>query len=320
MKAIIINQFGSEDVLEEQEVDKPEPKEGEVLVKIRAAGINPVDWKIREGKLKDRIPHQFPFIPGWDFAGIIEKQGYSARRFDVGDEVFGYARQPVVQYGTYAEYITLPESYISYKPRNLSFEQAAAIPLASLTAYQSLFCAARLQKNDKILILGASGGVGSFAVQFAYHHGSRIYTVASSKNHEYLQQLGAIKSIDYQKDDFARQIHHYIPGGVDVVFDCVGGGSQTHAANCVKENGQFVSILAYETETEQILKERNANQFYVFVEPNSNQLKAIRKQVEEGKLQTNLSRVYQWQDIKQAHQQISALHTRGKIVLQIPNF
>ena len=157
MKAVLFHEFGEIDQLQLVELPKPTLGEAEVLVQVKAAGVNPVDWKILQGRLKERVPHQFPVIPGWEMAGVVVECGHGARRFQPGDEVFSYCRRPVVQFGSYTEFMTLPESYVTHKPNNLSFTEAASVPLAALTAYQSIFSAANLQADETLLVLGASG-------------------------------------------------------------------------------------------------------------------------------------------------------------------
>ncbi len=243
MKACIIESFGGRDQLKIADLPAPEPGEGEVLIRIHAAGVNPVDWKIREGWLKELFPHHFPVILGWDMAGIVEKTGYSARRFKPGDEVYAYARRPEIQKGTYAEFIALPESYIARKPSGLSMTEAGSIPLASLTAYQALVEAGHLQKGQSVFILGASGGVGSSAVQLAADAGARVIGLTSERNHEYVRSLGAEAVIEYQRGDFIQSLGELLPYGADLVFDCQGGDTLTRGQLCARPGGRLVSSM-----------------------------------------------------------------------------
>ena len=190
MKAAYFEEFGGTEKIKVGQMEIPELREGEVLVKIRAAGVNPVDAIILAGKYKDMMPHNLPAIPGWDVAGTVTDRGHGARRFTVGEEVYAYARRPEVKWGTYAEYITIPESYLSNKPK-ISYEEAAGIPLAGLTAYQGIYEAGNLKENQTVLILGASGGVGSFGIQLAKAKGANVIGVASEENHKYMKSLGA---------------------------------------------------------------------------------------------------------------------------------
>lgn len=309
-KAANYDEFGGPEVVKISEIDLPEPKEGEVLVKIKAAGVNPVDAVIREGHYKNIMPHNFPIIPGWDMAGVVEARGHAARRFEVGDEVYAYARRPEVKWGTFAEYIVIPESYLATKPKNISWEKAAGIPLAGLTAYQALYIAGNLEEGQKVLILGASGGVGSFAIQLAKVKGAEIFGVASEKNHQYMKSLGADHTIDYRNRDIGTAAKEIAPEGVDLIFDCTSGESLMQSTKALKPSGKLVSILNQGEDIDDKIDFQ-----FVFVEPNSKQLDHYRELVEEGKITVEVSEVYSLQEVPNALKQIQTLHTTGKIVI-----
>lgn len=313
MKAILINEFGGREVLKYADATTPEPGEGEVLVRVKAAGVNPVDWKIRAGYLKDFYPYKFPIILGWDLAGLVEQVGYSARRFKPGDEVYAYCRRPVIQQGTYAEYVAISESYLAARPKTISFKEAAAIPLAVLTAYQAVYDAVKVRAGESILILAASGGVGSFAVQFARIAGAKVIGLASRKNHVYLKELGANDTVDYASGDFREAVRSIAPAGVDVVFDCFGAEALAKASDCVKRGGRTVSILV--RESKELAAKAGASHHYVFVEPNVPELDRIRSLVEAGNLKVHLSATFPLAETAKAHEVIETGHTRGKIVL-----
>lgn len=315
MKAWIIEAFGGRDKLKLADLPKPEPAEGEVLVRIQGVGVNPVDWKIREGRLKDLMSHKFPVVPGWDMAGVVEEVGFSARRFAPGDDVYAYARRPVVQKGTYAEYIALPESYLSKKPETLSVEAAASIPLVSLTATQSLFDAGGLATGETAFIIGASGGVGSSAVQFAKLAGARVIAMASKSNHDYLKSLGADEIIDYAAGDFRDTLKKIVPEGADLVYDCFGGDALAMAVDCVKTGGRLVSITG--EADEERLKAKEATFHFVFVEPNAKQLDHFRELIDNKRFKANVSQVFPFESAVEAHEQMETGHTRGKIVLKL---
>lgn len=315
MQACIIESFGDRRRLKITDLPTPEPGEGEVLVRIHAAGVNPVDWKIREGWLKDLFPHELPLILGWDMAGVVAAVGHSARRFNPGDEVYAYARRPVVQEGTYAEYISLPESYVTRKPENLSMVEAASIPLVTLTAYQALFEAGRLQSGQSVLILGASGGVGSSAVQLAAEKGCRVIGLASGRNHDYIRSLGAEITIGYEGGEFSQHVSEVMPNGVDLVFDCHGGDTLQRGVSCVRVGGSLVSIT--ETIDEALLKERDVRFAFTFVEPHVPQLDHIRGLIEAGRFRANVTQTFPFDQVVKAHEAIETGHTRGKIVLQL---
>lgn len=310
MKAAVYTEFGAAEKVRITSVPVPEVKEGEVLVRIKAAGVNPVDVAIREGYLSSFIPVSFPAIPGWDVAGVIEERGYAARKFEIGDEVYGYARRPVVQYGTFAEYIVIPESYLALKPKTLSFEEAAGIPLVGLTAYQSLFDAGELQENQSVLILGASGGIGTMGIQLAKDKGATVVGVASGKNHAYMRELGADFAVDYQAEDLAGEVRKFIPEGVDLIFDAASGETLKRSVGALKSGGRLVSILSH---GEDLPKDFSFK--YVFVEPHSRELCLLAAKAEEGKLKVPELHTFPLEETVAAMKEIESHHTRGKIVI-----
>ena len=310
MHAVYYTEFGGTEVLKTGELDMPAIGEGEVLVKIKAAAINPVDAAVRKGLLSSFIPCRFPVIPGWDVAGVVEERGFSARRFAAGDEVYAYARRPVVQWGTFAEYIVLPESYLALRPKNLSFEEVAGIPLVGLTAYQSLFDAGNLQQGQTVLMLGASGGVGSLGIQLAKATGAQVIGVASEKNHAYMKKLGADATIDYKGVNVGEAVKRIAQDGVDLIFDCAGGETLQQSLSALKPAGKVVSIL---NRGEGL--DKNIQFQYVFVEPNATELAQLCQLAEVGKLQVPVSERYSLENAAQAFEQIETHHTTGKIVI-----
>ncbi|HEX2936291.1 MAG TPA: NADP-dependent oxidoreductase [Bacteroidales bacterium] len=316
MKAVIIKEFGDRSKLIYTDVEKPNVCEGEVLIRIKAAGVNPVDTKIREGLLAKRVPNKLPIVLGWDLAGIVVDTGHSARRFKPGDEVYAYARRMIIQNGTYAEYISLPESYVSHKPSNISFEEAASVPLAGLTAFQAIFEKGKLTKNQKLLVLGASGGVGSFAIQFAKVKGATVYALAGNKRADYLKEIGADYVLDYTQENWPATFRDLLPEGADCVFDCVGGETTVKAYEYVKKGGTLVSILSQANP--ELVDKYGITFKYLFVEPNVLQLEKIKDWLEKGKVKVSVQHVYPLKDAAKAHKQMETGHTQGKIVLQIP--
>jgi NADPH:quinone reductase-like Zn-dependent oxidoreductase len=313
MKTIAINDFGGRDKLQLIDLPVPEVREGEILVKVNAAGVNPVDWKIREGYIKDLFPYEFPIILGWDAAGIVEQTGPEMTRFKEGDEIFAYCRKPIVHGGAYAEYIVLQEEHAAIKPKNITFEEAASIPLAALTAYQSLFKAAKINQGETILIHAAAGGVGGFGVQLAKDHGAVVWATASGGNKEYVIDLGASQVVDYTQEDFGEAIRSQYPDGVDVVFDCVGGEVLQKSAEIVKEGGRRITIVDDHTG----LSRTDIHKEFVFVAPNSAQLTELALMVEQGRLRTHLSQVFPFglEETRKAHELSESGHIRGKMVL-----
>lgn len=310
MKASYFEEFGELDQIKTGNMKRPEPGEGEVLVRVKSAGVNPVDAAIVRGMLKDAIPTEFPAIPGWDMAGVVEETGHAAKRFKKGDEVYAYARRPTIQYGTFAEYVSIPESYLAFRLKNVSMEAAGGIPLVGLTAYQSLFDAGKLKKGQTVLILGASGGVGTVAIQLAKNTGAKVIGVASEKNHAYMKELGADETIDYSNNHVGEAVKKVAPDGVDLIFHCSRGDSLDQSKESIKKGGHLVSITNSKPEV------RDDIQFnYVFVEPNAVQLKHLQELADDGKLKIPVSETYTLDEAVKALQQVETLHTRGKLIV-----
>ena len=234
MKTVLITEYGSNDVVKIQEVEKPQPNPGEVLVRIRTAGVNPIDWKIRNGAGK-RIGLELPINLGSEIVGEVEKLGRSVTQFKVGDSVYG-----TVKVGGFSEYVSVPIDSIALKPSELSDDEAAAIPLAGLTAWQALFDNAHLTKGQKIFITGASGAVGSLAVQFAKAHGAHVIALSSTLSADFLKSIGADEVIDYQKSKLEDMVQD-----VDVVFDAVGGEIFERSKKVLRKGGTIVSSVAF---------------------------------------------------------------------------
>lgn len=310
MKAAVFSGFDGPKSVTIDNIEIPELKEGEVLVKVKAAGVNPVDAVITNGYYKDMLPHSFPVISGWDLAGTIEDRGHAARKFSVGEDVYAYARRPEVKWGTYAEYIVIPESYLSKKPVNISFEEAAGIPLAGLTAYQGLFDSGKLEKGQRVLIVGASGGVGGFAIQLAKNKGAEVIGVASAENSFFMKQLGADHTIDYKKQDIGKAARDIYEDGVDLIFDCNGADSMKQSLKALKPGGRVVSTLS---QGEGVDKDIDFN--FVFVEPNSSQLDELRGLADTGKLKVEITRSFTLEEAPEALEQIQSSHTTGKMVV-----
>src|SRR6476660_5774388 len=236
MKAIRIHNYGGPEVLQYEDAPRPEPQAGEVLVRVHAAGVNPIDWNVREGHMKDLWPHKFPLILGWDLSGVVEEFGTGVSRFKIGDEV--YSVPDPTRDGAYADYIVVRESELALKPKSLPHIRAAAVPLAALTAWPSLVDTAQLQPGQRVLIHAGSGGVGYFAVQLAKWKGAYVFATASTKNQDFLRKLGVDKTIDYTRqrfEDVARKI--------DIVLDTIGGETQERSWSVLKKDGVLVSLV-----------------------------------------------------------------------------
>lgn len=312
MRAATFENFGELDNIEIRDMEKPEPGEGEVLVKVQAAGVNPVDAAVARGMLEDAIPTEFPVILGWDMAGEVEENGFSARRFNPGDKVYAYARRPTIHKGTFAEYVAIPESYLALAPEKLSIEEAGGIPLVGLTAYQSVISTGQLKAGQTIAILGASGGVGTIAIQLAKSIGATVIGVASKKNHDYMKQVGAHETIDYNDGDVGDMITESVPGGVDLIFHCSRGDSldQCMEAGIVSDDGRVVSITKSTPDDHW-----DVDYQYVFVEPNSSQLNHLTVMANDGDIRIPEIKTHGLDDTQQALKDVETLHNRGKLII-----
>ena len=315
MKAIAIKEFGGRDKMQLMDVPVPAVGAQEVLNQVKAAGVNPVDWKIREGFLRDMMPYEFPIILGWDAAGLVVDVGKNVTGFKPGDEVYAYCRTAVIHHGSYAQFIAVPEDNVAAKPTSTSFEEAASIPLAALTAYQSLMDAAGLRVGESVLIHAAAGGVGGFAVQLARYRGGKVFGTASAANHNYVKSLGADVLIDYNTQDFRQVVRESRPGGVDVVLDCIGGDVVEESLDILNANGRLVTIA--EPGLVKKFRAQGINAHFVFVAPNSAQLHEITKLTETGKLSSHLSGRYPLEEAAKAHEVLEGQHVRGKLVLTV---
>jgi len=315
MKAITFKEFGPSSVLSVSEVPRPEPQPDEVLVKAQHAGVNPVDWKIREGYLQEMLPHELPIIPGWDVAGTVEAIGKDVVGVSVGESVYAYARKPTVQAGTYAEYVALPKSFVAKTPKNFTSAQAAAVPLAGLTAWQALHDLIKIQKDETILVTAGSGGVGSYAIQFAKLAGAKVVTTASAKNHSYVRELGADTAVDYTAGEVVKALEAAAPEGYDAVFDCAGGSSLEQAWSVIRSGGRLVSIVV--NPSEELAAEKSVQASFHFVRPCGDQLREITALADAKKLQPPALEVRSVKDAAAVLDENQARHVRGKVVLTI---
>lgn len=299
MKAIQIKEFGDENVLDYTDIDRPEPKTDEILVKIHASAVNPVDVKIRNGKYKMELP----LIPGADFAGTIEEIGSDIRKFKTGDEVYGK-----ILVGCYAEYVIVKEDELGAKPESLNFKKAASIPMGALTSWQAIFDAADLKNGQKILIHAASGGVGSMAVQLAKAKGAYVIGTASGKNEDFVKNLGADEFIDYKSTKFENAVND-----VDVVFDTVGGDTLERSYQVLKKDGFLVSIV--EKPSQEMAKKYGVKAQHIASRPNPEQLEEITSLVEESKLKVFTEHIFPLSEAKKAQKLSKEGHSPGKIIL-----
>ena len=308
MKAVRIHKYGGPEVLIFEDAPRPGSGSAEVLIRVHAAGVNPVDWKIRAGYLKEFRPYTFPLILGWDLSGVVEATGPGAVKFKKGDEV--YSRPDSARNGAYAEYIAVKEAEVAFKPRSIDHIHAGAIPLASLTAWQAIFDTAGLSAGQKILIHAAAGGVGSFAVQLAKWKGAYVIATASGRNQSFLRELGVDEPIDYEETRFEDLVRD-----VDVVFDTIGGDTQKRSWKVLKKGGILVSIAAPPSAEE--AAKNGVRQAFIFMTPNGAELTEIGRLVDSGKLKPVVETVLPLPDARRAHELSQTGHTRGKIVLRV---
>lgn len=308
MQAVRIHTYGGSEVLKYEEAPLPKPGPSEALVRVHAAAVNPVDWKIREGYFKGRVNHSLPLILGWDLSGVVEATGSGIEGLKKDDEV--YSRPDIARDGAYAEYIVVRETEVALKPTSIDHIHAAAIPLVALTAWQSLFDAAGLSAGQKVLIHAAAGGVGSFAVQLAKWKGAYVIGTASNRNRDFVRNLGADETLDYQTTRFEDVVHD-----VDVVFDTIGGDTQKRSWKVLKKGGILVSIVGPPSAEEAAA--HGVHQASVFVQPSATQLTELAKLVESGKLRPIVETVLPLSEARHAHELSQTGHTRGKIVLRV---
>lgn len=308
MKAMRIRQTGAPELLQLADVPRPAPATGEVLVRVHAAAANPLDWKLCAGIYNLEPDYSLPFIPGFDVAGVVEAVAAGVNSFAVGDEVFG-----TCQSGGYAEFARIPAEYLAHKPPGLNFVQAAAIPIAGLTAWQSLFDGAALQAGQRLLIQGAAGGVDSFAVQLAKRRGAYVIGTASPRNHAFLRELGADQVIDYNTAPVDAILG---PNAVDVVFNTIGGEAQARSLRVLKPNGLLVSVV--DAASPAVAQDPRFKAFSLYTEPPANaQLAEMARLVIAGQLRPVISTVLPLARAVEAHHLLATNHTRGKIVLRV---
>jgi NADPH:quinone reductase-like Zn-dependent oxidoreductase len=308
MKAIVVHEFGGPNVLKYENVPRPEAKDNEVLVKVIAAGVNPVDDGLRSGHYSKYFGPKPPFTPGGDIAGIVEKIGAKITKLKVGDAVYAYL--DLDRGGGYAEYTVTNEKEAAQKPNSLTFEEAAATPIVALTAWQALIDTAKLTTGQSVLIHGGSGGVGTFAIQIAKARGAKVFATASTPNQDLLKQLGADVAIDYTKQKFED-----VAKNIDVVLDCVGKDTLQRSYGVVKKGGFLVTIVASPDSAE--LEKHGIRGSSLSVVPNSDELAEIAKLIEEKKIKVIVSQTFSLADAAKAQEQAATRHTRGKIVLKI---
>ena len=309
MQAVRMHEYGGPEVLKLEDAPRPDPGEGEVLVRVHGAGINPVDWKVRAGLARQMIPHALPLIPGWDLSGTVEWVGPNVRGLQHGDGVF--TRLDVRRDGAYAEYVVVPTRDLARKPRSIDHLHAAAVPLAGLTAWQALFepSHAELARDQTVLIHGGAGGVGHFAVQLAKWRGARVIATGSAGNEGFLRELGADVFVDHTSQRFEEAARE-----VDVILDTIGGETQARSWPVLR-GGVLVTTVELAAPDEAIARGVRASR--VSAQTNVRHLQELANLIDEGTLRPAVSRILPLAQARKAHGLIEAGHARGKLVLDV---
>ena len=332
MQAFIVERYGKKNALRQTDMPVPELREDEVLVQVHAAGVNLVDSKIRAGEFKLVLPYRTPFILGHDVAGVVTRTGPRVRQFKVGDEV--YARPDDLRIGTFAEFVAVKESSLAPKPKNLSMEEAASIPLVALTVWQALVERANLKKGQKVFIQAGSGGVGTFAIQLAKHLGATVATTTSTSNVAWVKSLGADVVIDYKKDDFEKVLNGY-----DVVLNSQDGKTLEKSLRVLKPGGKLITISGpadpafaeaikapwfvkqvigvLSLGTRRLAKRLGVDFSFLFMKANGSQLKHITSLIESGVIRPVVDKVFPFESTNEALVYVESGRAKGKVVIKL---
>jgi NADPH:quinone reductase-like Zn-dependent oxidoreductase len=306
VRGAAFERFGGVDVLTVRD-DLPEPPVGPdtVLVRTRAAGVNPVDLGIREGRLAGAFPHRFPIVPGWELAGVVEAAGPAVADVAPGDEVFAYVRRDDVQWGAMAELVPAPQRCVALKPQSLSFAEAGVLPLGGLTAYQALTEALAVAEGDRVLVHRGAGGVGFFAVQIAAALGAHVIATAGPRNHGFLRDAGAAEVLDHSAGPVSGQLAE----PVDAVLDLVGGDTLADAPRQVRDPARIASVVDPAV--------RDLGGRYVFVRPDAHDLEELAHLADAGQLRVSIARAFPLEQVREAQELLAGGHVRGKLVVTL---
>jgi len=312
MKAAQITKYGGSEVVQiNQSTPVPnDPSAGKVLVNIRAAGVNPADWKFRDGFFKQMMPLKFPSTLGWDFSGVIEKLGEGVSDYKQGDEVYGQASEITGGSGAFAEMALATADSIAHEPKALSHEQAAGLPTVGVSAWQALVETIGLTNGQKILIHGGAGGIGSIAIQMAKHRGAHIATTVRANDMQYVKELGADEIIDYQTQNFDDLLHDY-----DAVYDNVGGETYTRSFKILKKGGIIVSML--EQPNQQLMEQFGVKAVFQLTQVNRERLTKLAQWVDQNNIRVNVDRAFPLEEAGKALDYQKDVHPRGKVVVEI---
>ncbi|MDP9476138.1 MAG: NADP-dependent oxidoreductase [Actinomycetota bacterium] len=313
MRAIAEDKFHGPTSL--QDLPVPEIGADQVLIRVRAAGVNPFDWKVADGALKDEMEHRFPLILGFDAAGVVERVGAAVTGLAEGDEVYGYLSKPVIGGGTYAEYVSAPATIVAKKPTSIGFAEAAALPMPGLTA-MDLVDAVDPKDGESVLIVGATGGVGSYAIQLASRRGARVIATARRENEAFVRELGASEVIDHTRGDLVDTVRAAYPGGMEAVIDVVSDRETVgRIAGLVKESGRLASSV-YAADVGR-LAERGVEATNIGTQADARRLEELSQMVDAGELSVRLERTFALEEAPEALEESRTGHVRGKIVLLV---
>ena len=305
IKAIQVHSYGGPEKLELEQIQRPEPQAGEVLIRVHAAGVNPADWRLRAGWMKDFRPQSFPYIPGFDLAGVVEEGGPGVTTFQKGQAVFGQSAK-----GTYTEYTTASVGTLALKPKTLSFDEAATIPIGATTAWQGLFDHGGLQAGQRVLIRGAAGGVGLFAVQFARWKGAHVIGTTSTSHVDFVRSLGAETVIDYTSTPLEQVVHD-----IDLVLETVGGETHERPWNVLKRGGTLVSITG--PLSQEKAQELDVRAVSFSNRPSTQLLHTFAQLIDEGQVKVAVATKFPLSEARKAHELSQSGHGHGRIVLHI---
>ena len=327
MYAMIIEETGGPEVLKYGELPTPVPGAGEVLIRVAYAGVNPADWKNRQGLLAAFRPYVFPYVIGFDAAGIVAAVGEGVTDINVGDRVFTPTNHGQGSQGSYAEYVLADDHLVAHVPAGLELDQAAALPVAALTAWQALFARGALSAGQRAMIHGGAGGLGSFAVQFARWAGAEVAATCSNRNVEYLKELGVTRVIDYQHEDIAGAIKEWAPSGLDLVVDAVGTSTLPNALELVKPGGTLISIPTLVDDGDPATasaaaQARGVSHIFSTMDDQNcaSTLEKIASLLVNGAIALPPIREFPLERAAEVHQIIQSGHNRGKFVLKVGNF
>jgi len=326
MKALQITKYGElEEGLSKNKIDKPTIKAEDLLIEVKAAALNPIDYKLVEGKLKDMVSLNFDTTIGFDVSGVVVKKGDQVKDFNVGDEV--YSRVPQDQMGTVAEFVAVNSNVVCKKPKNISFEEASGLPLAGLTAIQALNSVG-IKAKDKVLIHAGSGGVGSLAIQYAKEKGAEVYTTTSTDNLDWVKDLGADRVIDYTKENYKK-----IATDLDIVLDTLGDDYTFEAFELIKEGGSVSTLVGppdkesaeqmgmkdynMPEKLEELINKKSAKYKLTWMEPKKEHLQLIKELVENNKMKPIVDRVYNFDEGIEAYKYLDDGHAKGKVIIKM---